>query len=265
MNPSNASHVEQQISLTPGHLETLSTPLEDGDVSWLDAHADFLASLSQAERDALLRRSRLLVLKTHDRLFQAGDVSGDVYIVADGCIRVSQVTPKGKETIIWLNFKGEIFGIADLLHGQHRQICAEANQATRVYAIRRQEFTQFLGDCPEAAMKAISILSARVRSLGCALAGHASDNVETRIACLLMRFAVVLAKDRCGVRIEPSEVCINVRLRHQDIASLIGSSRQTVTTTLRHLCNIGVIRMVDRHIHVMKPDHFHNLIEQSAN
>lgn len=246
-------------------LADVYTEIDSGDVTWRDAHADFLSSLSRDERAELLKRARLLTLKTHDRLFQAGDASGAVFIVADGCIRVSQVSPKGKETIVWLNFRGEIFGMAELMNGNHRQIYAEANQPSRVYSIGREEFTQFLGACPEAAMKAISILSARVRSLGCALAGHASDKVETRIACLLMRCATILARDHCRDTVDQRECCINVRLRHQDIASLIGASRQTVTTTLRHLCSIGVIRKVDRHIHVVRPEYFRMLIDQSAN
>ncbi|MDJ0740507.1 MAG: Crp/Fnr family transcriptional regulator [Gammaproteobacteria bacterium] len=238
--------------------------VDDGDASWRDAHADFLSSMSDVERADLLRRARLLELDTRDRLFQAGDESDDVFIVADGCIRVSQVSLKGKETIIWLNFRGEIFGMAELLNGNHRQVYAEANQPSRVYSIRRQEFTEFLGACPEAAMKAISILSARVRSLGCVLARHASDTVETRIACLLSRFATILENERCCSAGGPNEWCINVRLRHQDIASLIGASRQTVTTTLRHLSGIGAIRMVDRHIHIVEPGYFRSLVDENA-
>jgi CRP/FNR family transcriptional regulator len=265
MNRESVGKVHAGFSRTQvGHITDTYAGIDNGDASWRDAHADFLSSLSREERVDLLRRSRRLVLDTNDRLFQAGDASGDVFIVEDGCIRVSQVSLKGKETIIWLNFRGEIFGIAELLNGNHRQVYAEANQPSRVYSIRRQEFTQFLGACPEAAMKAISILSARVRSLGCVLARHASDTVETRIACLLMRFAVILAKTHSCNRVEHSECCVNVRLRHQDIASLIGASRQTVTTTLRHLCSTGVIRMVDRHIHIVDPDYFRMLIDESA-
>ena len=257
--------VEEGFTRTPiGQMTGMYAGVDDGDVTWRGAHADFLSSLSDDERADLLRRSRLLVLDTHDRLFQAGDASGDVFIVEDGCIRVSQVSTKGRETIIWLNFKGEIFGMAELMNGNHRQIYAEANQPSRVYSIRRQEFTHFLGACPEAAMKAISILAARVRSLGCVLARHASDTVETRIACLLMRFALILEKEHCGNDDGHDEWCINVRLRHQDIASLIGASRQTVTTTLRQLCSSGVIRMVDRHIHIVEPEYFRILIDESA-
>ena len=95
----------------------------------------------------------------------------------------------------------------------------------------------FLGAHPEAAMKAIGILSARVRALGRILVGLTSDNVETRIARLLMRFAAISSGARVCNDATDGELCVNVRLTHQDIANLIGASRQTVSTTLAHLRN----------------------------
>jgi CRP-like cAMP-binding protein len=238
--------------------------VDEGGDAWSDAHANFLSSLSRAETSDLLKCSRRLDLKSRDQLFRAGDRSKDVYIVAGGCIRLFQVSSTGKETILWFSFPGELFGIAELWRGSDRQIHAVANEATQVYSISRGDFTEFLGAHPEAAMKAIGILSARVRALGNALVGLASDNVETRVARLLMRFATVSVGTRCCSGTNEGEWCVNVRLRHQDIANLIGASRQTVTTTLAHLRKRGAVRMVDHHIHILRPDHLRRLLELSA-
>lgn len=234
--------------------------VDDGDIAWSDAHANFLSSLSQEETQDLLTRSRSLMLKPREHLFQAGDPSKDVYIVAEGCIRLFQVSPTGKETILWFNFPGELFGMAEIWSGSQRQAYAVTNEATRVYSIRRQDFIKFLGAHPEAAMKAIGILSARVRALGHTLGGLASDNVETRIARLLMRFAAISCGFCCSAGANDEELCVNVRLRHQDIANLIGASRQTVTTTLLQLRKLGAVRMVDHHIHIVQADHLRCLL-----
>ena len=236
----------------------------DGGAAWSDAHANFLSSLLDNELRDLMACSRELLLKPRHQLFGAGDCSKDVYIVAEGCIRLFQVSPTGKETILWYNFPGEIFGIAELWSGDQRQVYAVANEASRIYSIRRQDFINFLGAHPEAAMKAIGILSARIRALGQVLVGLTSDNVETRIARLLMRFASISSEARCCAPTHNGEICINVRLRHQDIANLIGASRQTVTTTLLQLRKSGAVRMVDHHIHIVQPDHLLNLLELSA-
>jgi len=237
---------------------------DDGRDAWSDAHGNFLSSLSETETRGLLECSRRLDLKPRDHLFRAGDRSSDVYIVAGGCIRLFQVSSTGKETILWFSFPGEIIGMAELCRGNERQIYAVANEATQVYSIRRKDFTAFLGAHPEAAMKAISILSARVRSLGQALMGLAYDNVETRIARLLMRFAAVSSGRRCCADSTIGELCVNVRLTHQDIANLIGASRQTVSSTLAHLRKQGTVRIANHHIHIVQPDHLRRLLQLSA-
>jgi CRP-like cAMP-binding protein len=230
----------------------------DGDAAWSQAHANFLSSLSPDETRDLLSCARRILLKPREHLFRAGDQSNDVYIVAEGCVRLFQVTPTGKETILWINFPGELFGMAEIWSGESRQVYAVANDATRIHSIRRQDFIKFLGAHPEAAMKAIGILSARVRALGHTLGGLASDNVETRIARLLMRFAAISSTSRCAIA--SGELCVNVRLRHQDIANLVGASRQTVTTTLLDLRRQGTIRIVNHHIHIVRSEDLRNLL-----
>ena len=229
-------------------------PVDDDDIAWSEGHANFLSLLSQEETDDLLSNARIISLRPRDHLFQAGDQSHDAYIVYDGCIRLFQLSPTGKETILWFNFPGELFGIAEIWSRSHRQVYAAANEATRVYSIRRQDFIRFLGAHPEAALKAIGILSARVRALGQTLGGLASENVETRIARLLFRFAAISAATRCPVGSTDGELCVKVRLRHQDIANLIGASRQTVTTTLLELRKRGALRLVDQHIHIVQAE-----------
>jgi len=237
---------------------------DEGEDAWSDAHANFLSSLSESETQDLLKCSHQLDLNSRDYLFRAGDRSNDVYIVAGGCVRMFQVSPTGKETILWFSFPGEIFGMAGLSRGGDRQLYAVANEATQVYSIRSKDFTRFLGTHPEAAMKAIAILSARVRTLGHILVGLTSDKVETRIARLLMRFAAVSSGNRCCSGSTEGELCVNVRLTHQDIANLIGASRQTVSTTLAQLRKIGAVRTVNQHIHIIQPNHIRHLLGLSA-
>ena len=246
---------EQKVTDSgPNEMAPELTEAGRSDIAWSNAHANFLSSLSARETEDILARSRLTRLKTRDRLFRVGDPSDDVYIVAEGCVRLVQVSPTGQETILWLNFPGELFGMAEFWSGSQRQVDAIANEPTSVYLIHRQDFIQFLGDHPEAAMKAIGILSARVRAMGQTLGGLASDNVDTRIARLLLRFATISFETRCNTAADNGELCVNVRLRHQDIANLIGASRQTVTTSLLRLRKLGAVRMVDRHIHIVQAD-----------
>lgn len=229
--------------------------------AWAGAHADFLSSLSIEETQALLGRSQRIDLEQRDLLFEAGDRSDNVFIVDTGCIKLFQLSPTGKETILWFGFHGEIFGIAELWSGADREIYAMANEPSRVYSISQADFLDFLGAHPQASMRAIGILSARVRTLGHALVDLATDDVETRIARLLLRFAGLASGGPCHAPREEGEICVNVRLTHQDIANLIGASRQTVTTMLASLRKRGTLRSVDHHIHILQPDQLRRMVE----
>lgn len=231
------------------------------DAAWSTAHADFMSSLSEGEIDTLMGLSKRLSLKKRDLLFEAGDPSRTAFIVAGGCIKLYQLSPSGKEIILWFSFPGEIFGVAELLQSAEREIFAEANMDSEVYCISQQSFLDFLRNHPEAAMRAIGILSARVRTLGSTLVDLATDDVQTRLARFLLRYAAIKTYRPCGHALTNGEICVNIPFTHQDIANLIGASRQTVTSTLASLRRRGAITNVDRHIHITEPKQLRRLLD----
>lgn len=228
---------------------------------WSSAHEDFLSNLSEDEKESLLKRARIIKLEQREILFEAGDRSENVFIIGSGCIKLFQLSPAGRQTILRFGFHGDIFGIAELLSDSDREICAEANIPSEVYSITQSDFLDFLRTHPEASMRVIGILSARVRTLGLSLVDIATDDVETRLARLLLRFAAISANSQCTDFENEGEVCVNIRLTHQDLANLIGSSRQTVTTTLAYLRKRGALRWVDHHIHIIRPEQLRRMTE----
>lgn len=234
------------------------------DAAWSNAHADFMSSLSDAETDSLMQLSKRISLKKRDLLFEAGDPSRTAFIVAEGCIKLYQLSPSGKEIILWFSFPGEVFGVAELLQGAEREIFAEANVDSKVYCISQKNFLDFLRTHPEAAMRAIGILSARVRTLGSTLVDLATDDVQTRLARFLLRYAAIKTYRPCTNSLTDDEICVNIPFTHQDIANLIGASRQTVTSTLAGLRRRGAISNIDRHIHIVEPKQLRRLLDPAG-
>lgn len=232
--------------------------------AWSNAHADFMSTLSESETDSLMGLAKRVSLKKRDLLFEAGDPSRTAFIVAGGCIKLYQLSPSGKEIILWFSFPGEVFGVAELLQGADREIFAEANVDSEVYCISQQKFLDFLRTHPEAAMRAIGILSARVRTLGSTLVDLASDDVETRLARFLLRYAAIKTYRPCHHSLSNGEVCVNIPFTHQDIANLIGASRQTVTSTLAGLRRRGAISNIDRHIHITQPQQLKRMLDPAG-
>ena len=220
------------------------------DEAWTAAHANFLSSLSDEELAALTAQAKRARFKKQDQVFAAGDDARTIYLVTSGCIKLFQLSPGGKEIILWFCFPGELFGIAETLRGVEREIFASANVDSEVLALSENEFVDFLRVHPEAAMRAIGILSARVRTLGFSFADLAADDVETRLIKLLLRFAAGSLPSSCGLEEKDGEICLNVDLTHTDLANVIGATRQTVNATLANLRRRGLVTPVGRHLHI---------------
>lgn len=232
--------------------------------SWKSAHADLLSDMSETEMASLTARAKRRRLSRGGKVFEAGDAADEVLFVANGCIKLHQLSPSGKEIILWFAFPGELFGVAEGLRGVPREIYATAKVASEILVIDRSDFVAFLSAHPEAALRAIGILSARVRTLGSALVELTSDDVETRLARLMLRFAAGAPHLPCGAVRGPGEVCLNFELTRSDMANLVGATRQTVTTLLARLQRDGIVIAVDRHLHLSDPRRLMRMCEETS-
>lgn len=231
------------------------------DSAWSTAHADFLLGLSQVERDDLMARAKRVKLARRQQVFAAGDLANAVFVVLDGCIKLYQLSVGGKEIILWLSFPGEFFGVAETVLGVQREIFAEANIKTELLVFSQADFQDFLRRNPQAAVRAIGVLSARLRTLGSSLVMLASDDVETRLARLLNRFSSGSLPAACAAKRCNGEVCIHIELTNSEFANLIGTTRQSVNATMSSFRRQGLIRLVDHHIHVLDQWRLGKLLE----
>lgn len=230
--------------------------------SWKTAHGDLLSTLSPQELAWLVRNAKRRRISRGQRIFEAGEDSGEILIVVGGCIKLYQLSPGGKEIILWFAFPGELFGVAESIRGVPREISASAKVASEVMSIERRDFVEFLRLHPEASLRAIGILSARVRTLGSAFAELMADDVETRLSRLLLRFSAGSLTPACAAPCKPGEMCLNIDLTRSDIANFVGATRQTVTTLLARLQRNGIVRPVARHFHLVAPAQLARIYER---
>lgn len=215
---------------------------------WSVAHANFLEGLSPSEYSALLSRAKTLRRDKRAHVFEAGDEATAVFVVVSGLIKLYQPTASGKQVTLSICLQGEIFGVAEFMQGELREISAEAVIPSELLAIPRIEFLNFLKKHPEAAMRTIGILSARLRTLGSALTDLATVSAETRLLRLLLRYRSYRAPSPGEL---PGNTPIHLPLTHQDIASLIGVARQTVTSMLTEFRKLGIVQTVGDRMHLI--------------
>ena len=212
--------------------------------SSLVAPSNFLAQLDAEAAAGLRAIATVQHYGKGDFVFRAGAPGSNVYFLRSGKVKIHQLSPLGREVILWFCFAGEIFGLAEVAHGGGRVVNAQACAASEVLAVAQDKFRDYLERRPRLAMLSMQVLSSRLRVLGEMFVNLVADDVSTRIAKLILRLSA-----RYGTRVG-KEVFLNIPLTHQEIADMVGTSRQTVTSVLSSLKRQGVLSIDSRRIHI---------------
>ena len=170
------------------------------------------------------------------------DASDQVFLIADGKIRILYYTESGEEVVRNILTKGEVFGELALLGQERRQDYAQAvRDGTTLCPLSLEQMVQLMKDDKPFALKVNKLIGLRIQRLERRLDALVFKDARTRVIELIRE----LATER-GVH-EGDRYRVEHSLTHKDIADLTGTSRQTVTTLLNELRHEGMIS-IDRKI-----------------
>lgn len=160
-----------------------------------------------------------------------------VYFVKEGTIKIGYIDDDGNEKVKEIIQKGELFGQFSLernsLHGEFAQ--AYKNDVS-ICAFTIDDFEKLLKNRPDLALKYSKQVGAKLRNIENRLVNLLNKDVKTR----LIHFLWQLVEQNLGENTAEG-FCIPNYLTHEDIAGLIGSSRQTVTTMINELETEGIL------------------------
>jgi len=208
--------------------------------AWKAAGNRFLDQLQSNVREAFLSLGKLRLYKRKSQVFRAGVRGKFVYLVETGWVKIHQVSPKGKDVILWFCGPGEIFGLA----GLPREVFAEACTETKLRCIARDDFLLFLKEHPEAALNIVELLLGRLYVLSNAFLQATTESKKVRLIHLLLHLAYQHGR-QIGL-----ETCIDIPLTEQDFASMVGTSRQTISKQFSSMKKEGILRVSNRRIHL---------------
>jgi len=232
--------------MVPGTHNFLGNMMDNGQK--LAAPLDFLTKLSAKHRADLNSIARPVSFAKNETVFGAGAMGRDVYILVEGRVKIYQLSDVGRKLILWFCFPGELFGLAETTHVRPREVHAQACTRSRVLVVDEKVFKGFLAARPDVAMLTIDLLASRLRVVCEMLLNVSSDDVLTRLIKLITRLNGIYGKQLAR------ESYLDIHLTHQEIADMIGASRQTVTTTLGDLRRQGVLRIEGHYIHIPDPE-----------
>jgi CRP/FNR family cyclic AMP-dependent transcriptional regulator len=164
-----------------------------------------------------------------DVVFYA-DESGDVFcLIREGQVKVTMISPEGKEIILSLLGPGDFFGEMALLDDEPRSATVVATESLELMTIYRKDFLQILSENFDITRKVLAELSKRLRSASSRIESLATMDVYGRLA----RFFIDLARSS-GKMLDNGYVAVT-RPTHQAIANMIGTSRETVSRLIHDL------------------------------
>ena len=181
-----------------------------------------------------------------DVVFHA-DESGDIFcLIREGQVKVTMISPEGKEIILTMFGPGEFFGEMALLDDEPRSATVVATEPLDVVTIWRSDFLQILQENFSIAKKVLAELSRRLRKMSNRIESLATMDVYGRLA----RFFLDLAAES-GVPRDDGYVSV-IRPTHQAIANTIGTSRETVSRLIHDLMRQDLLLSEGKTIYLRK-------------
>jgi len=210
------------------------------------------SSLNDIELEAI---QKLSYVKKYprDQIILLEDEEGDsLFIIIKGKVKVVTYSETGKEVIFSILSDNDFFGDMSLLDGKPRSASIVTMTGTTIQMIRRPDFNRLLVDHPRIALGLLEVLAGRLRKADERIESLALLDVSGRIAGVLLQLA-----DERGI-IQDNQVLIKGRPTHQELANMVGTTRETVTRVLKQLENKSYITMSGKDVLILNTDSFKN-------
>ena len=203
------------------------------------------SGLSEKELDEMAPLVIHRRLKKDTVVFHEGDPGSAFYLVRKGRVKIYKVAPDGREQVFSIMGDGQIFGDVPAFDGGPYPATAATMTDSEIYLMRREDFQQILRRHPEIALKVIQVLGARLRHALELVRDLSFKQVPHRLAGLLIKLGEEYGEE------SPEGTLINLSLSRQDLAAIVGTSRETVTRELKKMERAGLVRINRRLITIV--------------
>ena len=201
-------------------------PITDNCVGCKLRNGNFFCGLSPESIEALDQIKHASCFPEGSVIFMEGQTARGVYILCQGRAKLLTTNADGKSLILKIAQPGEILGLHSAVTGKPHEVTVETLQPCQLTFIRREDLLRFLSEHGDACLRAAEHLARDcqsaydvIRSIGL------SHSVSEKLARLLLQWS-------SDGRVDNGVIRMKLALTHEEMAQLIGTSRETVTRTL---------------------------------
>jgi len=212
----------------------------------------FLAALTPEEQASLRERGTVRRFARGAALFHEQTVPSAVAVLLDGRVKLTRVTPEGRDVLLAIRGPGEVLGDLSAIDGEPRSATAVALEPVEALNVTAADFVSFVARTPSAATHMLRLLAARLRDADDKRVGFAAQDTLGRVAARLVELGERYGEehgdgDGAGLRID-------LPITQEDLAAWTGTSREGVSRALQTLRSLGWVETARRSIVVLDLD-----------
>jgi len=195
--------------------------------------------LAKADLEAISNHSNTKRYRKNTIIFSQGDESDSLFILLSGRLKVFVSDDEAKEVVLGYLKPGEYVGELALIDREPRSASVITMEESRLSIISHRDFTELLEINRQISSHIMATLARRTRALASSVESLALLDVYGRTARVLLQQAT-----------EKDGVLITDRLTHQDIANMVGASREMVSRIMKELKQGGYITVQEKQIRI---------------
>lgn len=196
--------------------------------------SDWISQLPQLERDATLAQMRIRTIQKGEVIYSQGVTHDALWQLRSGTVRVTNQTPGGKEVVFAIFYSGDCFGEICLLDGQPAANTAMAIETVELAELKKSDFDELYRNYPVIADQLTRLMCSRVRHMLAFYTDVTLLSLEQRMANRI----IYIGSDHPS----PGDVG-ELQLTQQDLANMVGATRQAVSKVLNKWREGGLISL----------------------
>jgi len=210
--------------------------------------APLFATMDETERHSLYASMVKVELNRGEVLFDEGENGDRLYIIEEGKIKLGSSSGDGRENLLAILGPGEMFGELSLFDPGPRSLSASAVSDSVLYELEHSALVRVIEERPAVAKHLLTALARRLRRTNEALADLVFSDVPGRVAKALLDLST-----RFGERVDEG-IRVAHDLTQEELAQLVGASRETVNKALADFAGRGWVRREGRAVVLLDID-----------
>ncbi len=227
-------HTTMHTHFLHGQHDDKTTRMIENILLFSDLPEDYLKHIASCAVSRNYPKNSILITE--------GDQSDSLYIIESGRVKIFLNDESGKEVILNIQGQNEYFGELAMLDEAPRSASVMTLEPSRFSIISKVDFDACLKSYPDIAVHLIRALAGRIRALTENVRDLALHDVYERVASLLLKMA----------QEQDNKLTITQKLTHQEIANMVGASREMISRIMKDLTTGGYIESHSKQITILK-------------